>query len=81
MRTASVKPIWNTNGPGPLDACSSAWSITVVFVVCAIFAPWIAPVRLRPDPRRDGVEFPKLGPPVGEHWFGTNDQFYDICRG
>ena len=24
------------------------------------------------------MKFPKLEPPSGEHWLGTNDQFYDI---
>ena len=52
--------------------------ITVVFVVFAIFAPWIAPFDFNQTRDAAGVKFPKLQPPSGEHWLGTNDQFYDI---
>lgn len=51
--------------------------ITLLFVVLAIFAPWIAPFDFAQS-SVDGVKFPKMAPPSGEHWLGTNDQFYDI---
>jgi peptide/nickel transport system permease protein len=51
--------------------------ITLVFVVMAVFAPWIAPYDFN-QRSVDGVKFPKVGSPSGDHWFGTNDQFYDI---
>jgi peptide/nickel transport system permease protein len=51
--------------------------ITAVFVLCAVFAPWIAPYDFNQQ-RVDGVKFPKMAPPGGEHLLGTNDQFYDI---
>ena len=52
--------------------------ITVVFVVMAVFAPWIAPYDFNQS-KVDGVKLPKLAPPSSEYWFGTNDQFYDVC--
>ena len=52
-------------------------SITVLFVVLALFAPWIAPTEFN-QTKVDGVKMPKMQGPSGEHWFGTNDQFYDV---
>ena len=51
--------------------------ITTVFVIFAIFAPWIAPYDFNQQ-TVNGVKMPKMAPPSSEHWFGTNDQFYDI---
>ena len=51
--------------------------ITAMFVVLAIFAPWIAPYDFNQQ-KIDGVKMPKMAPPSGDHWLGTNDQFYDI---
>jgi peptide/nickel transport system permease protein len=51
--------------------------ITAVFVVCAIFAPLIAPYGFAQS-SADGVRFPKLGHPNADHIFGTNDLFYDV---
>jgi peptide/nickel transport system permease protein len=51
--------------------------ITAVFVFCALFAPWVAPLDFNQQ-RVDGVKLPKMAPPSGEYWFGTNDQFYDV---
>lgn len=51
--------------------------ITAVFIVFAIFAPWIAPYDFN-QYQAHGVRFPKLAPPSGSHWLGTNDQFFDI---
>jgi len=51
--------------------------ITAVYVVMALFAPWLAPYGF--DQRAaDGMKFEKIGSPSGAHWLGTNDQFYDI---
>lgn len=52
--------------------------IASVFVVFAVFAPWIAPYDFAQTRYDDGVKFEKLASPSSEHWFGTNDQFYDI---
>lgn len=51
--------------------------ITLVYVLFALFAPWIAPYDFN-QRSVDGVKFPKMAPPSGEHWLGTNDQFYDV---
>jgi peptide/nickel transport system permease protein len=52
-------------------------AITVVFVVLAIFAPWIAPTGFDQS-KVDGVRLPKLQAPSRTYVFGTNDQFYDV---
>jgi peptide/nickel transport system permease protein len=51
--------------------------ITAFFVVLAVFAPWIAPTDFAQS-KVDGEKLPKLQAPSAEHWFGTNDQFYDV---
>ena len=51
--------------------------ITAVFVVFAIFAPWIAPYGFK-QVSANGHAFPKMAPPSAQHWLGTNDQFFDI---
>lgn len=51
--------------------------ITAFFVALAVFAPWIAPTDFAQS-TVDGERLPKLAPPSSEHWFGTNDQFYDV---
>ena len=73
---AFFRHIWNTQG-------LARWMllfgviITIVFLICAIFAPWIAPYDFNQS-KVDGVKLPKLAPPSSEYWFGTNDQFYDV---
>jgi peptide/nickel transport system permease protein len=68
-----ARTVWNTEG-------LARWILvvglvlTMVFVVLAIFAPWIAPYEFN----ERIVESGKLAPPSGDHWFGTSDQFYDI---
>jgi peptide/nickel transport system permease protein len=52
--------------------------ITGIFVVFAIFAPWIAPYGFAENTDASGQRFPKMASPSGAHWLGTNDQFYDI---
>jgi len=47
--------------------------LVVVFVVCALFAPWIAPQ----DPAR--IDLPaRLMGPSASHWFGTDELGRDI---
>jgi peptide/nickel transport system permease protein len=65
------RTIWGTTGLARWILLAGA-IITLVFLVCAVFAPWIAPYDFN---ERTAV---KLAPSSSEHWFGTNDQFYDI---
>lgn len=51
--------------------------ITAVFVICAIFAPWLAPYGFSQFADH-GQRFPKLGHPDSTHLMGTNDQFFDV---
>jgi len=51
--------------------------ITAVFVICALFAPWLAPYGFA-ESSVDGVRFRKLAPPSGDHWLGTDRLFFDV---
>lgn len=51
--------------------------ITAAYVVFALLAPWIAPFEFN-QRSAAGEKFAKTAAPSGDHWFGTNDQFYDI---
>jgi len=73
---AFFRQIWNTKGLARWILIAGA-AITVVFLIFALFAPWIAPYDFN-QTKVDGVKLPKLAPPSGKYWFGTNDQFYDI---
>ena len=72
-----LKTIWNTKGLARYILLTG-FVMLVVFVVCAIFAPWIAPFDFNQTRDASGVKFEKLAPPGGDHLLGTNDQFYDI---
>lgn len=52
-------------------------ALTVLFLVMAVFAPWIAPTDFN-QTKVDGVKMPKLEPPSATYPFGTNDQFYNV---
>jgi len=51
--------------------------ISTVFLICAIFAPWIAPYGFA-QASAHGVPFPKVGHPSSAHWFGTDRLFFDV---
>jgi peptide/nickel transport system permease protein len=51
--------------------------LTAVFVICALFAPWLAPYGFAQS-AADGIRFPKLAPPSGDHIFGTDRLFFDV---
>jgi peptide/nickel transport system permease protein len=51
--------------------------ITGVFVVCAVFAPWIAPYDFAQS-SANGERFPKAAAPSGDHLFGTDRLFFDV---
>jgi peptide/nickel transport system permease protein len=51
--------------------------ITALFLFMALLAPWVTPTDFN-QRTVDGTKLPKLAAPSGQHWFGTNDQFFDI---
>ena len=51
--------------------------LTAVFVVCALFAPWLAPYGFAQSSVH-GVRFEKLAHPSGAHLFGTDRLFFDV---
>ena len=53
-------------------------AIVLVFVVFAIFAPWISRYGFEQYLNGHGQRFPKSGPPSGAHWFGTNIRENDV---
>ena len=61
-------------GGQPLAALGVA--LLVVFIVCAVFAPWLAPY----DPARLDLTGRLMGPSWA-HWFGTDELGRDIFRG
>jgi peptide/nickel transport system permease protein len=52
-------------------------ALTAVFVICAIFAPWLAPYGFAQSAEH-GQRFPKLGHPSSAHLFGTDRLFFDV---
>ena len=51
--------------------------LTAIFVICAVFAPWLAPYGFAQS-TADGVRFPKAAPPSGDHLLGTDRLFFDV---
>jgi peptide/nickel transport system permease protein len=76
MRRTFLAPFRNTTGLARWILVTGL-VITMLFVVAAVFAPWVAPLDFNQQ-RVDGVKLPKMAPPSGDYWFGTNDQFYDV---
>ncbi len=53
--------------------------ITFVFLILALFAPWISPYGFDDVTNADGVRFIPLQAPSAAHWFGTtNGQGFDV---
>jgi peptide/nickel transport system permease protein len=52
--------------------------ITGVFVVCAVFAPWIAPYGFAQFQDSNGKRFVKLGHPDSQHPLGVTDLQTDV---
>lgn len=71
-----LKPFTETAGLARWMLVAGAL-ITAVFVICAVFAPWIAPYGFA-QTSAHGVPFPKLGHPDSHHWFGTDRLFFDV---
>lgn len=71
-----TEPFRNTTGMARWLLVSGLL-LTSVFVVCAIFAPWLTPTGFD-EQRLAGQEIPKNHAPDGTYWFGTNDAFLDV---
>ncbi len=77
MLRSALKPFRETTGLARWILITGL-VITLVFVFLAVFAPWVAPFGFNQRGPTPGTTFDKLSPPSSEHWFGTNDQFYDV---
>jgi len=53
-------------------------ALTMLFVMVAVLAPWIAPYDFNQVATSDGGPFPKQAAPSGEHWFGTSVRSEDV---
>ena len=51
--------------------------ITAAFVICAIFAPWLAPYGFD-QTAAHGTQFVKREAPSGDHLFGTDRLLFDV---
>jgi peptide/nickel transport system permease protein len=71
-----VKPFTDTAGVARWMLVTGL-VITAIFVILAVFAPWIAPYGFAQS-SADGVRFPKAGAPSADHWFGTDRLFFDV---
>lgn len=76
LLTSLFSPFFRTSGVARWMLVIGA-VITGVFVICAIFAPWIAPYDFAQF-EQDGKRFPKLGHPDGKHPFGVTDLSTDV---
>lgn len=52
--------------------------LSALFVITAVFAPWIAPYDFDTYKSDSGERFPKQGAPSGTNWFGTTVQSLDV---
>jgi len=71
----AISSTWNAAATlGRRNVLASAGMVlVVVFVVFALFAPWIAPQN------PSNIDLPsRLQPPSGAHWFGTDELGRDI---
>jgi peptide/nickel transport system permease protein len=71
---ASATQLVTLRGAARHNLLATAGTVMIaVFVVCALFAPWLAPQ----DPAR--IDLPaRLMPPSTSHWFGTDELGRDI---
>jgi peptide/nickel transport system permease protein len=72
-----VRPFATTQGVARWMLLVGAF-ISAVFVICALFAPWIAPYGFDQFQESDGTKFPQVGHPSSQHWFGTTDLKTDV---
>lgn len=71
------RTVWNTEGLARWIFLSGV-VITAIFVILAVFAPWIAPYDFAQTKSADGTRFVRLADPSSSHLFGVSGQGYDI---
>ncbi|WP_435743874.1 ABC transporter permease [Nocardioides sp. SYSU DS0663] len=83
-RGAMVRMLKTTTSPFRQTTGLARWILLTgavllgLFVVMALFAPWIAPYDFG-QVRADGERFPRSAPPGGSFWFGTTTNgSYDV---
>ena len=76
LLSALAKPFTETTGLARWMLVAGVL-VTAVFVICAVFAPWLAPYGFAQSSAH-GVEFPKVGHPSSTHPFGTDRLFFDV---
>jgi peptide/nickel transport system permease protein len=76
LLSALAKPFTETTGLARWMLVAGVL-LTAVFVICAVFAPWLAPYGFAQSSAH-GVEFPKVGHPSSTHPFGTDRLFFDV---
>jgi peptide/nickel transport system permease protein len=76
LLTTLVRPFATTQGVARWMLLVGAF-ITAVFVIFAVFAPWIAPDGFDQFKNADG-QFPQRGHPSSAHWFGTTSLKTDV---
>jgi peptide/nickel transport system permease protein len=72
-----VRPFATTQGVARWMLLVGAF-ISAVFLICAVFAPWIAPYGFAQYRDANGKQFPQVGHPSSQHWFGTTDLKTDV---
>uniref|UniRef100_A0A7V4XU53 ABC transporter permease n=1 Tax=Acidobacterium capsulatum TaxID=33075 RepID=A0A7V4XU53_9BACT len=71
MAQTSPLPVWSRFKKQPLAAIGLA--LVVLFLICALFAPWLAPY----NPAHINL-MDRLAGPSRSHWFGTDELGRDI---
>jgi peptide/nickel transport system permease protein len=71
-----IAPVAKTQGVARWMLLAGTF-ITAVFLICAFFAPWIAPFGFAQYRDAQG-KFPKLGHPDSVHYWGTTDLSTDV---
>ena len=77
VRRERAGRLWRGTHPSARRLIVIGLVITMVFVVMALFAPWVAPYD-QVQYRRGTTQFPQLEPPSADHWFGTTNLRYDV---
>ncbi|MEA2902537.1 MAG: peptide/nickel transport system ATP-binding protein [Actinomycetota bacterium] len=72
-RLVRLRRLWRTTHPTARRLMVAGGVITGLFLLMAVFAPWVAPYG---EAQYRGL--PQLGRPGADHWFGTTNLRYDV---